>query len=75
MSSKNSRALLLALVVFVLATAVAQNAAALRPMLEELRGENGGHAIELSVLERAKEAVSSWMAKLPSGPSPGGGGH
>ncbi|KAL0903748.1 hypothetical protein M5K25_028146 [Dendrobium thyrsiflorum] len=79
-SSESSRTLSVQLVIFIffflIIVASMQNVAtALRPLAEELRGDNGENAAKLSVYEKAKEVMTLWMARLPTGPSPGGGGH
>ncbi|KAL0903747.1 hypothetical protein M5K25_028145 [Dendrobium thyrsiflorum] len=63
-------------VVFVIVVASTQNATAIRTMApEELRGRNKKDpSVDQSVYEKAKEIMASWMERLPSGPSPGGGG-
>ncbi|PKU78667.1 hypothetical protein MA16_Dca000010 [Dendrobium catenatum] len=75
MSCRRYRALLfVTFVVFVIVVASTQNATAIRTMSEELRERNKDPSVEQSVYEKAKEIMASWMEKLPSGPSPGGGG-
>ncbi|KAI0511502.1 hypothetical protein KFK09_012132 [Dendrobium nobile] len=79
MSSESSRTpFVLAIFIFFLIINVASMQSvvtALRPLAEELRGDNGENAARLSVYEKAKEVMTLWMARLPTGPSPGGGGH
>ncbi|KAK8913796.1 hypothetical protein KSP39_PZI023767 [Platanthera zijinensis] len=73
--STRRKLLIVFAVVFLVVTVAAQSSAALRLMPPETYGGGRSHAAGLSVYEKAREVMSSWMARLPSGPSPGGGGH
>lgn len=51
-----------------------QQAEAARSMPDK-RFDIGEYTGNEGVYERAREAVSTWMARLPAGPSPKGPGH
>ncbi|KAL0918880.1 hypothetical protein M5K25_010926 [Dendrobium thyrsiflorum] len=75
MSLRRSRSLLLVIIIVSIVFAASmQSSAALRPMPEEPSGARNLDA-GLSLYEQAKEVMALWMERLPSGPSPGGGGH
>ncbi|PKA55785.1 hypothetical protein AXF42_Ash012077 [Apostasia shenzhenica] len=76
MSRRSSRLFFLA--VFIIAVAIAsgvRSGAALRPFPEEPSGGLGGSALRLNVYEKARVVMASWMARMPTGQSPGGAGH
>ncbi|PKA55786.1 hypothetical protein AXF42_Ash012078 [Apostasia shenzhenica] len=75
MSPRTSRTLTLAIFIIVVVAACVRSGAALRPIPEEPSGRLGSSALRLSMYEKAREVMASWMARLPSGPSAGGGGH
>ncbi|KAG0478380.1 hypothetical protein HPP92_013099 [Vanilla planifolia] len=64
--------LLLLIVAAMLAVSL-QSADAVRPMPEEANGGDGGVGLS-QAYGKTKMVLATWMARLPTGPSPGGGG-
>ncbi|KAF3336587.1 hypothetical protein FCM35_KLT19173 [Carex littledalei] len=69
-----SRVLLFGLLISIIAFACTQQAEAARPVPDKqsVIGDYTGYE---AVYETAREAVATWMARLPAGPSPKGPGH
>jgi hypothetical protein len=74
MGFNTTRVLLFALLISVLIFACTQQAEAARSTPEK-GFAIGGYTGYDGVYERAREAVATWMARLPAGPSPKGPGH
>ncbi|KAH0468553.1 hypothetical protein IEQ34_003586 [Dendrobium chrysotoxum] len=75
MSLRGSRALLLVIIIISIVFAASmQSSAALRLLKEEPSGVRNLDA-GMSLYVQAKEVMALWMERLPSGPSPGGGGN
>uniref|UniRef100_A0A804JBI7 Uncharacterized protein n=1 Tax=Musa acuminata subsp. malaccensis TaxID=214687 RepID=A0A804JBI7_MUSAM len=76
MGCRRTCAMLLVIVVSIMAvvmTGAGGGVDAARPAPDCFDGES--YLAHPSVYEKARAAVAAWMARLPSGPSPGGPGH